>query len=236
MVFHFAANADVVKGEENPQEDIKNTLQTTLNVLETMRLYGVKKFFLASSSTVYGNAKGRIQDHYTKMRPISHYGATKLASEAFVRSFSNLYGFKVWIARFCNVVGPKMTHGVIPDFIRKLKQNPHHLDIYGDGKQSKPYIYIDDLIEGVNCFLKNDKDNYNVCLVGVDSNVTVKRIADIVMDEMGIHIPVQYEVDYCGWKGDVRIYSYDVTPLRMLGWMPKLTAEEAVRMAVKTNM
>lgn len=121
MVFHMAANADTDKGEESPQVDIESTLYTTLNVLEMMRIYEIKKFFLSSSSAVYGNADERLQEHRSIMRPISHYGAAKQASEAFVSSFSSLHHFQVWVARFCNAVGPNMTVGVIPDLIRKIK-------------------------------------------------------------------------------------------------------------------
>lgn len=234
MVFHLAANADVAKGEENPQEDITNTLQTTLTVLDTMRLYGVKKFFLASSSTVYGNVAGRIQES-TSMLPVSHYGAAKLASEAFVSSFCNLHDFQVWIARFCNVVGPNMTHGVIPDLIRKLKKTPSYLEVYGDGTQSKPYIYIDDLIEGLIIMLKHSKEKYNAYLIGVDTYTTVEQIANIIMDELGVHIPIKYDVGYVGWRGDVSKYLYDVTRLRMLGWTPIYDSGEAVKKAVVQN-
>ena len=137
MVFHLAANADVNKGEESAIIDIENTLQTTLSVLEMMRIYEIKKFFFASSSTVYGNAEERLQEHRSIMRPISHYGAAKLASEAFVSSYSSLHDFQVWIARFCNAVGPNMAHGVIPDLIKRLKSHPETLEVYGDGT-SKP--------------------------------------------------------------------------------------------------
>ncbi len=236
MVFHFAANADTARGEESPHEDIENTLFTTLDILEMMRIYEIKKFFFASSSTVYGNADERIQEHRSIMRPISHYGAGKLACEAFVSSFSNLHNFQVWIARFCNAVGPNMTQGVIPDLIRKLKQRPEKLDVYGDGTQTKPFIYIDDLVDGVMCLLKNTNEAYNAYLVGVDSNVTVERIAQIVMDEMDYHVPINYTGDYKGCKGDVHKYSYDITRLRMFGWVPKYTAEEAIRKAVKLNL
>lgn len=235
MVFHLAANADTARGEESPHEDIENTLFTTLNVLEMMRIYEIKKFFFASSSTVYGNANERLQEHCSIMRPISHYGAGKLASEAFVSSFSSLHNFQVWIARFCNAVGPNMTVGVIPDLIRKLKQRPKELEVYGDGTQTKPFIWIDDLVEGVMTLLEKTNDPYNAYLVGVDSNVTVERIAQIVMDEMGVHVPIKYTGDYKGSKGDVHKYSYDVTKLRMFGWVPQYKAEEAIRKAVQLN-
>ena len=236
MVFHFAGNSDSRKGEENPYADIENTLQTTLNILEMMRTFDVKKFFFASSSNVYGNAEERLQESRSIMRPISHYGAGKLASEAFVSSFSSLHNFQVWIARFSNTVGPEMYRGVIPDLIRKLKVHPDQLEVYGDGTQCKPYIWIDDLVEGVMCILKNANEDYNAYLVGVDSNVTVERIAQIVMEGLNIHVPIKYNKEYGGNKGDVNKYSYDVTGLRMFGWVPKYTAEEAIRKAVQVNM
>ena len=170
--------------------------------------------------------------------PISHYGAAKLASEAFVSSYSSLHDFQVWIARFCNAVGPNMAHGVIPDLIKRLKGRPETLEVYGDGTQTKPYIWIDDLVEGVMTILDKTNEPYNTYLVGVDSNVTVDQIAQIVMDEVGVHvpIPIHYGGKYSGWKGDVRQYRYDLSQLRLMGWTPKYTAEQAVRKAVQLNM
>lgn len=236
MVFHLAANADVSRGEESTLVDFENTLQTTLNVLEMMRIYEIKKFFFASSSTVYGNAEERLQEHRSIMRPISHYGAAKMASEAFISSYSHLHDFQVWVARFCNAVGPNMTHGVIPDLIRKLKQHPAELEVFGDGTQTKPYIYIDDLVEGVMALLEKTNEDYNAYLVGVDSSLTVDQIAQIVMDEVGVQVPIHYGGRYSGWKGDVRKYQYDVSRLRLMGWTPKYNAEEAVRKAIKENL
>lgn len=236
MVFHLAANADVTKGEESPQVDYENTLQTTLSVLEMMRIYEIKKFFFASSSTVYGNAEERLQDFRSIMRPISHYGAAKMASEAFISSFSHLHDFQVWIARFSNAVGPNMKHGVIHDLVKKLQVHPDVLEVYGDGTQLKPYIYIDDLVDGVMTLLEKTNDDYNAYLVGVDSSLTVDQIVKIAMDETGVHVPVQYGGRYSGWKGDVRKYQYDITSLRLLGWVPKYSAEEAVRKAIRENL
>ena len=236
MVFHLAANADVSRGEESPAVDFENTLQSTLSVLEMMRVYKIKKFFYASSSTVYGNADERLQEHRSIMEPISHYGAAKLASEAFVSSYSHLHDFQVWIARFSNAVGPNMDHGVIPDLIKKLKTKPASLEVFGDGTQTKPYIWIDDLVEGVMTLLEKTNEQYNTYLVGVDSNVTVDQIAQIVMDEVGVHVPIHYGGRYSGWKGDVKKYQYDVSRLRLLGWTPKYTAEEAVRKAIRENL
>jgi len=236
MVFHLAANADVTKGEMSPQIDYENTLQTTLSVLEMMRIYEIKKFFFASSSTVYGNAEERLQEYRSIMRPISHYGAAKLASEAFISSFSHLHDFQVWIARFCNAVGPNMAHGVIHDLIEKIHRHPESLEVYGDGTQLKPYIYIDDLVDGVMTLLEKANDDYNAYLVGVDSSLTVDQIVQIVMDELGVHIPVHYGNRYRGWKGDVKRYQYDVSRLRLMGWTPKYSASEAVIKAIRETL
>lgn len=236
MVFHLAANADVSRGEESPAVDFENTLQSTLSVLEMMRVYKIKKFFYASSSTVYGNADERLQEHRSIMKPISHYGAAKLASEAFVSSYSHLHDFQVWIARFSNAVGPNMDHGVIPDLIKKLKTKPASLEVFGDSTQTKPYIWIDDLVDGVMTLIEKTHAPYNTYLVGVDSNVTVDHIAQIVMDEVGVHVPIHYGGRYSGWKGDVKKYQYDVSRLRLLGWTPKYTVEEAVRKAIRENL
>ena len=235
MVYHFAGNADTRKGEESPYADIENTLQTTLNILEMMRVFEVRKFFFASSSNVYGNIDERLQENRSIMCPISHYGAGKLASEAFVCSFSSLHNFQAWIARFSNTVGPNMNRGVIPDLIRKIKLHPKELEVYGNGTQTKPYIYIDDLVEGVMYLVDRTNEDVNTYLIGVESNVTVDRIAHIVMEEFNINIPIHYVEEYEGNKGDVLRYSYDVTRLRMLGWTPKYTAEEAIRKAIQLN-
>ena len=129
-----------------------------------------------------------------------------------------------------------MDHGVIPDLIRKLKAKPESLEVFGDGTQTKPYIWIDDLVEGVMTLIEKTHAPYNTYLVGVDSNVTVNEIAQIVMDEVGVHAPIHYGGRYSGWKGDVKQYKYDVSQLRLMGWSPKYTAVEAVRKAVQMNL
>ena len=233
MVFHLAANADVYKGLDDSNLDVKNTFLTTLHILEMMHSFGVRKLFFASSSTVYGRSEELIREDSPSLRPVSHYGAAKLASEAFVSSYNNLYGIQTWVARFCNVVGPNMTHGVIPDFIKKLKSNPEKLIVYGDGKQTKPYIYIDDLLDGVMCMLRNARESYNDYLIGVDSDVSVEEIARIAMLETGINVPISYELDAVRGKGDVCDYHYDVNKIERLGWNPHFSAKEAVVQALR---
>lgn len=233
MVFHLAANADVYKGIDDASLDVNNTFMTTLNILETMHAFGVKQLFFASSSTVYGRQDKPIREDSPSLKPISHYAAAKLASEAFVCSYSSLYDIQTWIARFCNVVGPNMTHGVIPDLIKKLNPAPRELKVYGDGSQTKPYIYIDDLLDGVMCMLRNTGESYNDYLIGVDSYISVAEIARIVMIESGVDVPISYVHDIARERGDVSDYHYDVTKLKKMGWTPRFSAKEAVIKTVR---
>ena len=155
------------------------------------------------------------------MRPISHYGAAKMASEAFISSYSHLHDFQVWIARFSNAVGPNMQHGVIHDLIKKLVVHPDSLEVFDAGTQLKSYIYINDLVDGVMTLLDKTNDHYNAYLVGVDLSLTVDQVV-LVMDELNIHVPVHYGGKYRGWKGDVKNYQYDISQLRLDGLDAKL--------------
>lgn len=227
---------ELSKGEENKLMDVSDTLQTTLIVSEMMRIYEIKKFFFASSSTVNGNAEERLHEPRSIFRPISHYGAAKLASEVFTSSFSHLHDFQVWIARFCNAVGSNMRHGVIKNLIKILQAHQESLEVFGDGRKLKPYIYIDDLVEGVMTLLEKTNEDKNAYLVGVDSSLTVDQIAQIVMDEVGVHVPIHYDGRYSGLKGNVRKFQYDVSRLRQMGWTPQYTTEEAVRKIIRENL
>ena len=143
MVYHMAANSDIQKSAASPDIDFVNTFSTTYGVLEAMRRSGVKKLFFASTSAVYGEKMGKkLTEDIGELSPISYYGGAKLASEAFISSYSYMNDFDVTIFRFPNVIGPRLTHGVIFDFIKKLQENPAKLQILGDGTQEKPYIYV----------------------------------------------------------------------------------------------
>ena len=147
MVYHLAANSDIQKGGSDPHVDYALTFNTTFNVLMLMKEFKVRKLFFASTSAIFGEAIGKLDEEFGPLRPVSNYGAGKLASEAFISAFSSTYDIKTWITRFPNVVGERFTHGVIFDFIKKLHDNPEELEVLGNGEQCKPYIYVKDLIE-----------------------------------------------------------------------------------------
>ena len=148
IVYHLAANSDIQKGGKNPSVDYNDTFMTTYGVLELMRRKGIKNLFFSSTSAIYGNEMDKmLTEDLGGLLPISYYGGAKFASENFISSYSYMNDLNTMVFRFPNVIGPNLTHGVIFDFVKKLKNNPNELEILGDGTQTKPYIYVLDLID-----------------------------------------------------------------------------------------
>jgi UDP-glucose 4-epimerase len=234
-VYHLAANSDIQKGGMNPEIDYHNTLLTTVSLLDAMRRYGVGEMFFASTSAVYGEKRELLCENIGDLRPISYYGASKLASESFIFAYSAMNDLRVNILRFPNVVGERLTHGVIFDFIKKLKANPKELEILGDGTQTKPYIYVHDLVDAI--MMMKYTDGVNIFNAGVLSATSVKTIADIVCEEMGLsYVLYRFTGGNIGWKGDVPKFQYDLSKIHAFGWTAKHTSDEAVRIAARAGI
>lgn len=233
MVYHLAANSDIQKGSNDPTVDYNLTLNTTFNVLQCMREFGVKKFFFASTSAIYGETYDRLTENYGPLRPVSNYGAGKLASEAFISAFSAAYDIQTWIIRFPNVVGERFTHGVIYDFIHKLQKNPKVLTVLGNGEQIKPYLYVKDLIDGIQFVCQNANERFNVYNLGSDTRTKVKEIAQMVIEEMGLDVKIEYTGGDRGWVGDVPAFNYDLTKINHLGWYAAHDSNESVCIAIQ---
>jgi len=233
-VFHLAANPDVRTSAENGYLHVEQNLLATFNVLEAMRFQDVPEIAFTSTSTVYGEAKQLpTPETYGPCVPISVYAATKLAGEALVSAYAGTFGMRGVVYRFANVIGPRGTHGVIFDFIHKLKKNPNELEILGDGKQRKSYVYVTDCVEAMMLGRAKAKDKLEVYNIGTEQSTDVIAIADIVTEVMGL-FGVRYRptggVDGGrGWKGDVKTMVLDISKLKALGWQPKLSSDEAVR-------
>ena len=201
-----------------------------------MRKHNVKNLFFSSTSAVYGEMPDiKLTETTGGLMPVSYYGGAKYASEALISSYVSMCDMNAVIFRFPNVIGPRLTHGAVFDFIRKLRQNPHELEILGDGKQCKPYIYALDLVEAIVRLTEqfNAGENvYNISVIG--DGTTVTHIAEIVVEEMGLNdVTFKYTGGDRGWKGDVPRFSYDISKMLSTGWKPKHTSDEAVRQTVK---
>jgi len=232
IIFHLAANPDVRIGAENTKIHLEQSLMVTYKVLEVMKRKGVKNIIFTSSSTVYGEAPIPTPEDYGPLIPISLYGASKLACEALICSYCHTFDFQAWIYRFANVVGERSNHGVIYDFINKLRANPEELEILGDGDQTKSYIYIDDCVEAMLYGLKAD-EKINIFNIGSEDQITIKEIAEIVSEELGLKPQFKYTGGERGWKGDVPIMLLSIEKLKSLGWRPRCSSSEAVRRAVE---
>lgn len=233
IVFHMAANSDIARSHADPGVDFSATLDTTYAVLETMRRHDTQQIVFASTSAVYGEADGLLREDHGPLLPISHYGAAKLSSEAFISSYCANYGLKAWITRFPNVVGDRSTHGAIYDWARKLARTPERLEVLGNGQQIKPYIHVDDLVEAILVTWDRTEEQVNLFNVGGETRCSVKQMAEIMVDEWPGSADIHYTGGDRGWVGDVPSVNYDVGKIRALGWTPRLDSAEAVRAAAR---
>ncbi len=235
IVWHLAANTDIVKGNNNTDFDLKNCVYGTHNTLEAMRQNGIKKLLFASSACVYGDAPPiALSETFGPLLPISLYGSGKLACEGFISAYCHLFEMSAWIFRFGNVVGGKMWHGVIYDFIQKLKNNPREMEILGDGKQEKNYFMIEDCLDGMFHAFKHSASQCDVYNLGCESYITVTHIAEVVVEEMGLkNVKFKYTGGKRGWPGDATTVHFNIDKMKKLGWNTQHTSEGAIREAAK---
>lgn len=235
VVFHLGANTNIPRGNRDTRIDLDNCVLATYNVLECMRSLNIKDLIFASSSTVFGEADIHpTSETIGPLLPISLYGASKMACEGFISAYSHLFGIRAVMFRFGNVVGARMNHGVIYDFIRKLKRNREEIEVLGDGEQEKNYFLVEDCIHGIiHGFLHSPKQ-CDVFNLGSETTVKAEEIARIVIEEMGLeNVKIRYSGGRRGWPGDVPLVIYDVSKMEKLGWSAAHTSAEAVRIAAR---
>jgi len=238
VVFHLAANPEVRVAEIDPSVHLHENLLTTFNVLEAMRKSSTAKLIVFfSSSTIYGEpAEFPTEEDYGSLLPISVYGASKLGCESLISAYSHTFGIRGLIFRLANIVGGRSRHGVVVDFIRKLRNNPRELEVLGDGEQTKSYLHVEDLIEAVFLAFKHfvaTRKTLEIYNAGSLDRIDVKSIAEIVAEEMGLrNLKLKFTGGVNGgrgWKGDVKNMLLSVNKLLSLGWKPTLNSEEAIR-------
>lgn len=234
-VFHMAANSDIQQGSINHDIDLKLTFMTTYEVLQAMRRHRVTRIFFASTSAVFGDTGTAVlHEDYGPARPCSLYGAAKLAAEAYLSVFAETFGFQVWILRFPNVVGERSTHGVVHDFIRRLRENPGRLEVLGNGLQRKPYLYVKDVVRAILLLVEKETVSPAIYHAAGEGLTTVREIAEMVVEEMGLKgIPISYQSIAGGWAGDVPFYQYDNRKIARLGFKPAYASTDAVRIAIQ---
>lgn len=233
-VIHLAANPDVRKGISETDLDLRQGTLATYNVLESARKLGIKEVLFSSSSVVYGIPSVRpTPEDYGPLKPISLYGAAKLASEGLITAFSHLYGMSYYIYRFANVVGKNMTHGAVFDFAEKLMKNGNELEVLGNGQQKKSYIEVTDCIEGMLHVYRNSTSSENIYNIATDDQSSVKEIAELVIGKFSPGAAIRYTGGEQGWPGDIANTFLNSKRIGELGWKPKHSSAGAIRMAVE---
>jgi UDP-glucose 4-epimerase len=237
IVWHLAANTDIPSGFTKHRIDLDNDVIATWNVLEAMTKTGIKQLLFSSTGAVYGEAiKGTFKESSGPLMPLSLYGAGKVASEAFIAAYCNLFGIQAWVYRFGNVIGERTNHGIIYDFIAKLKHSPAELEVLGTGKGEKNYFLVEECIHGMLYTYHRVPTGPFPFLVnlGTDSTSTIMDIAQIIIEEMGLHdVKFRYTGTPRGWPGDQPVVLLDTTKVHDLGWYAIRTSNAAVRTATR---
>jgi UDP-glucose 4-epimerase len=236
VIFHMAANSDISRGAKETDLDLSLGTLTTCNVLEAMRLAGVRDIVFASSSAVYGLARVKpTPEDYGPLLPISLYGASKLAAEGFITAFCHNFGLRAWIFRFANIIGPNATHGALFDFLRRLQKNPRALRILGDGHQAKPYLHVSECVGGMLHGYEHATGEVNYFNLAPRAGATtVKFIAAAAARVLGLQrVAFAFTGGEQGWRGDVPQVRLDARKLARLGWRAVLSSDDAVERAAR---
>jgi UDP-glucose 4-epimerase len=231
VVFHFAAQPDVRLSLTQPLEDFETNVKGSLNALEGARTRDVPLFVFASTSTVYGQASVIPTPENYPITPISNYGASKSACETYMMAYSSCYGISCVSLRYANIFGDRSNHGVVHDFFMKLKRDPVRLEILGDGKQKKSYVYISDCIEAtIVATQRGSGKGFAPFNIGSEEQVEVDEIARMVIEQLAISgVEFSYTGRKAGWIGDVTDMLLDTTKIRNLGWRRKVDTKEGIR-------
>jgi UDP-glucose 4-epimerase len=237
-VYLLASNPDIALAAADPAIDFWQGTYLTHNILEAMRVNDVSRITYASGSGVYGDqGEAVVDEDFGPLVPISTYGASKLASEAMIAAYAHMFDIDAVALRFANVVGPRQTHGVTYDFVRRLLEDPSRLQILGDGSQSKSYIHVRDVVGAMMLPTEKGWEGFEIFNVGTGDYITVSEIADLVVERMGLgKIQYSYTGGDRGWKGDVPIVRFRSSKLASWGWRCTYSSREAIIASIDANI
>jgi len=229
FVFHLAANADVRFGTQHPRKDLEQNTIATYNVLEAMRVNGIRRVAFSSTGSVYGEAQV-IPTPEDAPFPIqtSLYGASKLAGEGLIQAYCEGYGFQGYIFRFVSILGERYSHGHVFDFYKGLLQNPQELSILGNGLQRKSYLYVQDCLDAIFLVIEKAQAGINIYNLGTDEYCQVNDSIGWITGHLGLAPNLNYTGGERGWIGDNPFIFLDTAKIRALGWKPKLTIQQGI--------
>ena len=236
-VWHLATTADIRKGLLEPDLDLEEGTRATFHVLEAMRKHDVPRIAFSSSSVVYGHPTVLpTPEEYGPLQPESLYGAAKLAAEGLLSAYAHCYGMTVYIFRFANIIGPNMTHGILPDFFAKLRRDPTRLEVLGDGRQSKSYLRTEDCVEGMLLATERSRERVNLFNLGNVDQISAREIGEKVVLAHGGGARIECTGGDRGWVGDVPVQWLSIRKIEGLGWKPRWNSAEAVDHTIEEMM
>lgn len=229
FVFHLAANADVRFGTEHPRKDLDQNTIVTFNVLEAMRINGVRRVVFSSTGSIYGEPKVFPTPENAPF-PVqtSLYGASKLACEGLIQAYCEGFGFQGYIFRFVSILGERYTHGHVFDFCRNLRSNPTELPVLGNGHQRKSYLYVQDCIDAILLAVEKAQDRVNILNLGTNEYCELNDSIGWICGRLGVKPKLHYTGGERGWIGDSPFIFLDCSKMRALGWTPKLSIRDGV--------
>lgn len=229
FVFHLAANADVRFGTEHPRKDLEQNTIATFNVLEAMRANGIKHIAFASTGSIYGEPDiFPTPEHAPFPIQTSLYGASKLGAEGLIEAYCEGFGFRAWIFRFVSILGERYTHGHVFDFFKLLRAHPESLQVLGNGKQKKSYLYVEDCLTAMVLAIEKAKEKVNILNLGTDEYCQVDDSINWICDYLQVSPQRTYTGGERGWIGDSPFIFLDCSQIRALGWRPRLSIREGV--------
>jgi len=237
VVIHLASNPDIARAATEPDVDFREGTFLTHHVIEAMRTTSAKRILYASGSGVYGDlGELEVTEDHGPLLPISTYGASKLAGEASIGAYSHMFGLSGCVFRFGNVVGPRQTHGVGFDFVRRLLKRPDTLEILGDGTQSKSYVHVDDVVDAVLLAHEKCPKQFEAYNVATGDYITVREIAELALEVLELPpggTRFIFGTGPRGWRGDVPVVRLDIRRIRALGWTCGRGTREALRSSMR---
>jgi UDP-glucose 4-epimerase len=229
LVFHLAANADVRFGTEHPRRDLDQNTMGTWNVLEAMRLGGVRRIVFSSTGSVYGEAPV-IPTPEDCPFPVqtSLYGASKLAAEGLIAAYCEGFGMQGWIFRFVSILGERYSHGHVFDFYQQLLAHPEFLQVLGNGRQRKSYLYIQDCISAILRAVETAGKSVTILNLGTNEYCEVNDSIRWICEHLGLEPRLEYSGGDRGWIGDNPFIFLDTSRARSVGWEPRYSIRESV--------
>ena len=235
VIFHFCDDSDIRSAAEHPDSYVEQNIMGLFYVLEAMRKNGIRTILFPSSTTVFGElANPPASESHGPMMPLNLYGGAKLAAEGLISGWAHTYDFQAVVFRFVGIIGGRMDHGVVHDFVRKLQKDPSQLQILGDGSQKRSFVLVDDCVEAMLLAMAKTRKNYSLVHIGNVDDISIKNTAGVITDVMKLKgVKFSYTGGKVGWKGDVTSNFIRTETLTALGWKPRHSSREAVYEAAR---